>query len=80
MIRPQVKAEEGTSWALGWQIRHTDSGTVIQHGGDNTGFHAFVAASIEHRSGWVVMTNGDNGWKLFRNQALWDALNDFLGS
>jgi CubicO group peptidase (beta-lactamase class C family) len=78
MIRPQVKADEGTSWALGWQIRHTDSGTVIQHGGDNTGFHAFAAASIEHRSGWVVMTNGDNGWRLFRNQALWDALNGFL--
>ncbi len=80
MIRPQVKADQGSSWALGWQIRHTGTGNIIQHGGDNTGFHAFVAASIEKRSGWVVMTNGDNGWKLFRNQVFWNALNAFLAA
>jgi CubicO group peptidase (beta-lactamase class C family) len=78
MVRPQVKVDERTSWALGWQIRHTGTGNIIQHGGDNKGFHAFVAASVEKRSGWIVMTNGDSGWKLFRNQVFWDALNAFL--
>ena len=46
---------------LGWQIVHRDQGEVIQHGGDNRGFHAFAAASIERRFGAVVMTNGENG-------------------
>lgn len=78
MIRPQVSVDQDSSWALGWQIRRTGTGNVVQHGGDNKGFHAFVAASVEKRSGWVVMTNGDSGWKLFRNPTLWDALNAFL--
>jgi len=29
-----------SSWALGWQIRHTPRGDVIQHYGNNKGFHA----------------------------------------
>jgi CubicO group peptidase (beta-lactamase class C family) len=62
MSRPHVK--EPNAWGhrgLGWQLVHTDKGEIIQHGGDNPGFHAFAAASIEHRFGAVVMTNGDNG-------------------
>ncbi len=78
MLRPQVKADPGTSWALGWQIRHTNQGDFIQHGGDNLGFHAFISASVERKSGFALMTNGENGWKLIRNQALWDMLNRFL--
>jgi CubicO group peptidase (beta-lactamase class C family) len=80
MTRPHVKVDQGSSWALGWQVRHTGTGNIIQHGGDNKGFHAFVAASVEKRTGWVVMTNGDNGWKLFRNQVFWSALNAFLAA
>jgi hypothetical protein len=49
------------SWALGWQIAHTDKGIVIQHGGDNPGFHCIAAASPERKSGFVVMTNSDSG-------------------
>jgi hypothetical protein len=55
MCRPHVK--EPNPWGargLGWQIVHTDQGEVIQHGGDNRGFHAFAAASIERRFGAVV--------------------------
>lgn len=46
---------------LGWQLVRTDRGVIIQHGGDNRGFHAFAVASTEHRFGAVVMTNGENG-------------------
>jgi len=27
-----------------------------------------------------VVTNGDSGWKLFRNQVFWDTLNAFLAA
>ena len=62
MCRPHVK--EPNAWGargLGWQLVHTDKGEIIQHGGDNRGFHAFAVASIEQRFGAVVMTNGENG-------------------
>jgi CubicO group peptidase (beta-lactamase class C family) len=67
MIRPAVKVSDGprsSSWALGWQVLHTDSGDVIAHGGDNPGFHAFSAASVPRRTGLVIMTNGDGGPKV----------------
>ncbi len=65
MVRPVVKTApddpRSHSWALGWQVLHTDNGPVIAHGGDNPGFHAFAAASVERKTGLVIMTNGDSG-------------------
>jgi CubicO group peptidase (beta-lactamase class C family) len=61
MLRPQVKVPDdkyGSSWALGWQVQQSG---LINHGGDNPGFHAQAVASVARRSGLVVMTNGDNG-------------------
>jgi CubicO group peptidase (beta-lactamase class C family) len=60
MIRPQVKVDESSSWALGWQVYQRKSGVVISHGGDNPGFKAFVVASAPRKSGWVIFMNGDN--------------------
>ena len=54
----------GTSWALGWQVVPTMDGSVIAHGGDVEGSHSFAVASVSRRSGYVIMTNGENGWKL----------------
>ena len=39
-------------------------GSVIAHGGDVERFHSFAVALVNRRSGYVVMTNGENGWKL----------------
>jgi CubicO group peptidase (beta-lactamase class C family) len=64
MIRPQVKVDDSKSWALGWEIQHTKRGDFIQHGGNNKGFHAYASASVEGKSGFIIMTNGDNGWKI----------------
>jgi CubicO group peptidase (beta-lactamase class C family) len=64
MIRPQVKVDDSKSWALGWEIQHTKGGDFIQHGGNNKGFHAYASASVEGKYGFVIMTNGDNGWKI----------------
>lgn len=64
MIRPQVKVDDLYSWALGWEIYHGSKGDLIMHGGNQKGFHAFAVASVERKSGAVIMTNGDNGWRL----------------
>lgn len=64
MRRPHVTADEWHSRGLGWELVLNDPDGIIQHGGDNTGFRAFAAASVEGRFGMVVMTNGDNGGAL----------------
>jgi CubicO group peptidase (beta-lactamase class C family) len=61
MIRPQVKVDESSSWALGWQIRHQQNENLLSHGGDNPGFKALVLASVPRQTGYVILTNGDNG-------------------
>lgn len=62
MVRPHIKTNDEfkSSWALGWQILHTANGDLIAHGGYNTGFHSFAAASIKRKNGYVVVMNGDN--------------------
>jgi CubicO group peptidase (beta-lactamase class C family) len=64
MLRPQVKVTDSSSWALGWHIHHGEKHDVITHGGDNKGFHAFAAASVDGKWAYVVMTNGDGGVQL----------------
>jgi CubicO group peptidase (beta-lactamase class C family) len=61
MVRPQVRVDEGSSWALGWRIVHGKGGDLITHGGENVGFQNFIAASIQRRAGYVILSNGDNG-------------------
>jgi CubicO group peptidase (beta-lactamase class C family) len=62
MLRPQVKRNAQSSWALGWEIEHTKQGDFIRHGGGNPGFQCFVAASVKRKSGYVMMTNSENGY------------------
>ncbi len=67
MVRPVAKVPDNprsSSWALGWQVFDTAAGPVIAHGGNGPGFHAFVAASMPLKSAFVVMTNGDLGWRV----------------
>jgi CubicO group peptidase (beta-lactamase class C family) len=60
MLRPQVKRNPHSSWALGWQIEHSENGDFLRHGGGNPGFSCIVAASVERKSGYVIMTNSEN--------------------
>jgi CubicO group peptidase (beta-lactamase class C family) len=62
MIRPCVKVDDASSFALGWHILHQPKGDLISHAGDNPGFKAFVLASVARKSGYVILTNGDNGF------------------
>jgi len=79
MIRPQVKVDDSSSWALGWQVLHQKTGDLLSHGGDNPGFKAFMIASAARRSGYVIMTNGNNGMKAIGELANGDStLNVFI--
>ena len=79
MLRPQVKVDESSSWALGWQRLHHKKGKLLSHGGDNPGFRAFVLASAERKSGYVILTNGDNGTEVIGKLANGDTpLNLFV--
>jgi len=60
MLRPQIRRNDTSSWALGWEINHTPHGVFIRHGGGNPGYACLVAGSVERRSGYVIMTNGEN--------------------
>jgi CubicO group peptidase (beta-lactamase class C family) len=63
MVRPQVKVTDSHSWGLGWAIEHKKTGgDIITHSGDNPGFKALTAASIEKKTGFIIMTNGDRGF------------------
>jgi CubicO group peptidase (beta-lactamase class C family) len=78
MLRPHIKVDETSSWALGWKIQHTPHGDLFQHHGGHKGAQAFASASLARKSGYVIMTNSDNGWKVFFNERFVEIVNRFL--
>ncbi len=74
MIRPRIKGGDSptSSRALGWEVVHTDKDDFIVHGGDNAGFHAFAAASLGRKTGYIFMTNGDGGVDLLKKLIVGD--------
>lgn len=60
MLRPQIRRNDASSWALGWEINHTADGDFLRHGGGNPGYSCFVAGSVERKAGYVIMTNAEN--------------------
>lgn len=82
MLAPAVKVPDDphdSSWALGWQVFPAEEGNVIAHGGDGAGFHSFAAASVSRKSGFVIMTNGENGWRLLRELGAGTDMSRLLG-
>jgi CubicO group peptidase (beta-lactamase class C family) len=80
MLRPQMKATESSAdqWGLGWAIQQGAEGDVIMHGGSNPGFQALVAASVESKSGFVIATNGDNGFEVIKQIVSGERMQRFL--
>jgi CubicO group peptidase (beta-lactamase class C family) len=68
----------GSSWGLGWQLLDTARGRLIAHGGDSPGFHNFAAASIAHKSAFVVMTNGERGTQVIEQLLAPDSMGRLL--
>jgi CubicO group peptidase (beta-lactamase class C family) len=79
MLRPHVKINDSNSWALGWQIHHTEKGDFICHGGGNPGFTCFVVGSVSRKSGVVVMTNADHGYRVIDRLLRGEIIHRFLG-
>ena len=73
MLRPQVKVEENKDysiwWALGWKVVQTADHNLVSHGGDQMGFHSTSEICPARNSGYVILTNGDSGWKLIKDLA-----------
>jgi CubicO group peptidase (beta-lactamase class C family) len=81
MLRPQVRRNSQSSWALGWEINHTENGDFLRHGGGNPGYACFVAASVERKSGYVIMTNCENSgyFGVIAKLITGETLSKFLG-
>lgn len=87
MVRPAIRVPDGqrgsawtlgSSWGLGWQLFDIAGAPVIAHGGDSQGFHNFAAASVAHRSAFVVMTNGAGGTQVVEQLVAPDSLDRLL--
>ena len=81
MLRPHIKGGDSpaSSRALGWEVVRTDTDDFMVHGGDNSGFHAFAAASRKRKTGYMIMTNGDGGTTLIKKLIIGNtALNQLL--
>ena len=81
MLSPQASVDAGCSncigkpvteplksvfWGLGIGLAETPHGRFFYHGGDNDGFHSYLAASSETKRGVVVLTNHDRGTMILR--------------
>ena len=84
MVRPQVKLpadmhiDGATSWALGWAVQERSSGNVIVHSGGQAGFQALTMASVPRKCGFIILTNSNNGWKVFDHPEFEKAMNELL--
>ena len=73
MMTAQVEVtrlgDDIVSWGLGWRIARTPHAVFFGHGGENPGFQCISEACLADRSGFVAMTNGENGGKLLQTLA-----------
>jgi hypothetical protein len=60
LIHPQSAAALRNG-AQGWGIERGQVDPHIWHWGNNTGYRAFVIASVRTGDGFVMLTNGENG-------------------
>lgn len=84
MLTPQVKLKEGEkidgadAWALGWAIQQRKTGDVILHSGGQSGFRSLTMGSVQRKSGFVMLTNSDNGGNVLFHPKLATALTPLL--
>jgi hypothetical protein len=55
-------------------------GDLVVHGGDDTGWHSQSAFSPERKTGFVILTNGDNGDTMIMNDLLKPLVGEFIFS
>ena len=62
--RPASRRSDSLAWGLGWGLQTQSGDRSIWHWGDNGSFKCFVLASLDRKSGLMVMTNSSNGLAL----------------
>lgn len=65
MSRPAVALNSALSWGLGWGIQRDEHGTVLWHWGANMSFRNFVLADRANGRAVAVLTNGENGPRVY---------------
>lgn len=81
MLRPQIKAPDTdppSAWALGWQIFHDQGLDLIGHAGMDNGWRTIAFGAPANKSGYVAMTNSENGSGLLARLLLFEATQAFL--
>lgn len=67
MATPQATMRPNASIGLGWEVHKDLTGGeyALIHSGSDRGVHAVVILLPKSRQGLIVMTNGDNGYRLY---------------
>ena len=65
MLKPQVKLNSALHWGLGWGIQRDEHGEVLWHWGANNSFRNFTIADTENGRAIVVLTNSENGPRIY---------------
>jgi CubicO group peptidase (beta-lactamase class C family) len=65
MLQSQIAFSRDLSWGFGFGLENTPQGHYFWHSGDNGTYRSLAIGHLESTSGFVVMTNGANGAKLF---------------
>jgi len=65
MVTPQVRLNSALHWGLGWGIQRDEHGEVLWHWGANNSFRNFVIADPANGRAIVVLTNSENGPRVY---------------
>ncbi len=80
MLTPQVVLQPGLAWGLGWGLNQVGDDWLFWQWGDNSGFKHIVAGSRRQGVGVIVLTNGEQGYRVWSQvlQRTLDPQNDIL--
>lgn len=77
-IATQMMSEVAPSWhGLGPRLNGAGNARIFHHGGANDSYHAWIEGYLQTGDGFVVLTNGENGWQL--HSEIRNALSDAFG-
>ena len=67
MVKPQTQVRENMAMGLGWELHTGLSGGeyALIHSGSDQGVHAVMILLPNSKEGLIVMTNSDNGYRLY---------------
>ncbi|HYK01408.1 MAG TPA: serine hydrolase domain-containing protein [Thermoanaerobaculia bacterium] len=67
MVKRQVTTKPNQGMGLGWEVLDgfPNGEYAILHSGSDRGVHALIVLFPKSRQGLVLMTNGDNGYRLY---------------